>query len=178
MNSGRAGRVSSTALARIPVGVVVERRAAKSPWLDFLWRPISVLAGGSSAAPWTPIGAAAETVLFYAGEAVIELYRTETTNYRDNLASGAPLLWVVLRPSASAHAYELLAVTADPAEGEAFTDAGNDLVETVPMPAVVAQAIGDFIAEHHVDRPFVKRHRQRAEPQTPARCGDGWETRE
>lgn len=178
MSDGHAGPAGSTALARIPVGVVVERRAAKSPWLDFLWRPISVLAGGSSAAPWTPIGAAAETVLFYAGEAVIELYRTETTNYRDNLASGAPLLWVVLRPTASVHAYELLAVTADPAEGEAFTDAGNDLVETVPMPTVVARVIGDFIAEHHVDRPFVKRRRQRAEPQTSARCADEWEIRE
>lgn len=175
---GRAAPASSTALARIPVGVVVERRAAKSLWLDFLWRPISALAGGSSAAPWTVIGMTSEAILFYAGEAVIELHRTETTNYRDNLASGAPVLWVVLRPAASAHAYELLAVTADPAEGEAFTDAGNDLVETVPMPAVIAQAIGDFIAEHHVDRPFVKRRRQRAEPQTPARCGKEWETQE
>ena len=178
MNNGRTAPASATALARIPVGVVVERRGAKSLWIDFLWRPISVLAGGSSAAPWTPIGAAAETTLFYAGEAVIELYRTETTNYRDNLASGAPLLWVVLRPTVSAHAYELLAVTADPAEGEAFTDAGNDLVETVSMPTVVAQAIGDFVAEHHVERPFVKRRRERPEPQTLARCGDGRENRE
>jgi len=174
---GYVAPASSAALARIPVGVMVERRAAKSLWLDFLWRPISVLAGGSSAAPWTPIGVAAETILFYAGEAVIELYRTETANYRDNLASGAPVLWVVLRPTRSAQAYELLAVTADPAEGEAFTDAGNDLVETVPMPPVVAQAIGDFVAEHHVERPFVKRRRERAEPQTLARCGNGRDNR-
>lgn len=169
---------TSTALARIPVGVVVERRPARSPWLDFLWRPILVLAGGSSAAPWTPIAEAAETTLFYAGEAVIELHRTETTNYRDNLASGAPVLWVVLRPAASAPGYGLQAVTADPAEGEAFTDAGNDLVETVPMPAAVARAVGDFVAEHHVERPFVKRRRRPAIPQAPNRCGDGRETGE
>jgi hypothetical protein len=49
--------VTSTALMRIPVGVVVERRKAKSPWLDFLWRPVSVLPGTPSASPWTPIGA-------------------------------------------------------------------------------------------------------------------------
>ena len=168
---------NSTALARIPVGVVVERRPAKSPWLDFLWRPISALAGGSSAAPWTPIGVAAETALFYAGEALIELHRTETANYLGNLASGAPVLWVVLRPTASTPAYDLLTVTADPAEGEAFTDAGNDLVETVPMPATIVQAIGDFIAEHHVERPFVKRRRQPAEPQALAPCGDRRENR-
>jgi len=144
---------------RIPVGVVVERRKAKSPWLDFLWRPVSVLAGVPSAAPWTPIDAAAETTLFYAGDAVIELHRTESTNYRDNLTSGAPALWVVLRATASGPGYEVLAVTADPAEGEAFTDPGNDLIETVPMPVAIAATIGNFIAEHHVERPFIKRRR-------------------
>jgi hypothetical protein len=165
--------MSVTALARIPVGVVVERRKARSRWLDFVWRPIAVLAGDPSAAPWTPIGTATEATLYYAGEAVIELHRTETTNYRSNLASGAPALWVVLRPIASEPAFEIVTVTADPAEGEAFTDAGNDLVETVPMPAAIAGAIGDFIAEHHVERPFVKRRRGRDSSQAPARGGSG-----
>ena len=86
----------STALARIAVGVVVERRKAKSAWVDFLWRPVSVFVGKPSAAPWTLLAAEAETALFYAGEAVIELHRTETTNYRENLVSGAPALWVAL----------------------------------------------------------------------------------
>ncbi len=160
--------MSSTALLRIPVGVVVERRKAKSPWLDVLWRPVSVLAGQPAATPWTPLGGEHETALFYAGEAMIELHRTETSNYRDNLQSGAPALWVVLRPTVSEPAYELLTVTADPAEGEAFTDAGNDLVERVPMPARIAESIRGFIAEHHVERPFVKRRRGRAESQAPA----------
>jgi len=90
-------------------------------------------------------------------------HRTETANYRNNLASGAPALWVALRPVASEWPYEILAVTADPAEGEAFTDAGNNLVEAVPMPPAVAVSVGRFIDEHHVERPFVKRRRQPAE---------------
>ncbi len=160
--------MSATALLRIPVGVVVERRKAKSPWLDVLWRPVAVLAGQPAATPWTPLRGEDETALFYAGEAMIELHRTETANYRDNLHSGAPALWVVLRPTASEPAYELLTVTADPAEGEAFTDAGNDLVECVPMPATIAESIRAFVAEHHVERPFVKRRRGRAGSQAPA----------
>jgi hypothetical protein len=92
---------------------------------------------------------------------VIELHRTETTNYRDNLASGAPALWVALRPVASERPYEILAVTADPAEAEAFTDAGSNLVEAVPMPPEVVDAVVQFIAQHHVERPFVKRQRDR-----------------
>ena len=154
----------STALAHIPVGVVVERRKARSMWVDFLWRPVSVFTGKPSAAPWTPLDTGAEATLFFAGEAVIELHRTETTNYRENLRSGAPALWVALRPVASERPYEILAVTADPAEGEAFIDAGSNLVEAVPMPPEVVAAVGRFIAEHHVERAFVKRRRQPAEP--------------
>ena len=45
--------MKSTALAKIVVGVVVECRKARSPWLDFLWRPISVFVGTPSAVPWT-----------------------------------------------------------------------------------------------------------------------------
>ena len=168
--------MKSTALARIAVGVVVERRKAVSAWVDFLWRPVSVFVGSPSAAPWTPLAAEAETTLFFAGEAVIELHRTETINYRDNLASGAPALWVALQPVASEPPYEILTVTADPAEGEALTDAGSNVVEAVPMPPDVREAVVQFIAEHHVERPFVKRRRQPAEP-TLAGRGNGSENK-
>jgi hypothetical protein len=152
----------STALARVVVGVVVERRKARSPWLDLIWRPVSVLVGAPSAAPWTRIGEEGDATTFYAGEAAIELHRTETANYRQNLSSGMPALWVVLRPKLAnsvSPAFELLMVTADPAEGEALTDAGNDLVAIVPMPAAILATIDGFIAEHHVERAFNKRKR-------------------
>jgi hypothetical protein len=112
--------------------------------------------------------------MFYAGEAAIELHRTETANYRQNLSSETPALWVVLRPTpanAASPAFDILMVTADPSEGEALTDAGNDLVATVPMPVSIIETIDGFIAEHHVDRPFEKRQRDRGEPQNPAHRG-------
>ena len=159
--------MTCAALAKIRVGVVIERRKATSPWLDFLYRPVSVLAGVPEAPPWTMIGAAGELTTFYAGDTVIELYRTETANYRDNLASGTPLLWVVLRPEPGENRFHLLCVTADPAEGEALTGAGNDLVECVPMPGSIQVIVENFIAEHHVERRFFKRKRDRAAPQSP-----------
>jgi hypothetical protein len=55
----------------------------------------------------------------------------------------------------------VLAVTADPAEGEALTDAGSNLVEAVLMPPDVVEAVIQFIAQHHVQRAFVKRQRER-----------------
>jgi hypothetical protein len=158
-------------LAQIRVGVVVERRKAASSWVDFLYRPVSVLEGVAAASPWTQIGTEGDVTTFYAGDAVIELHRTETTNYRDNLASGAPLLWVILRPGSGAVGLDLLLVTADPAEGEALTGAGNDLVEPVPMPVSIRQIVANFIAEHHVEQSFFKRERSTSRPAIPRAGG-------
>jgi hypothetical protein len=143
-------------------------------WADFLWRPVSVFAGIGSAPPWTVLEDMAETTLFFVGHAMIELHRTETVNYRTNLASGAPALWVAMRPVVSDPPYELLAVTADPAEGEMFTDAGSNLVEAVPMPPDIVEIVAQFIARHHVERPFVRRQRDR---QTPSRRVARWESK-
>jgi hypothetical protein len=154
--------LTSIAPSSIQVGVAVERRKAASAWAEMLWRPISVFAGVPSAAPWTVISSQANVTTFYVGQAIIELHRTETDNYRSNLASGAPLLWVILRSTHADPAFELLTVTADPAEGEAMTGAGNDLVETVPMAESIQAFVRAFVAEHHVERATFKRKRDRS----------------
>ena len=156
-------------LARIAVGVVVERRPATSPWIEHVWRPVAVLAGVPEAAPWTQLPAEGDGATFYAGAAEVELYRSETTNYRHNLASERPSLWVVLRPTGADPPFAVVRVTADPAEGEAFTETGTDLVDAVPMPPPVAQAVAAFVAEHHVERTFEKRKRDRPDPEALAR---------
>ena len=155
--------------SQIAVGVVVERRKADSPWIDFLWRPAGILPDAPDIADWSLLREEGETVLFYAGSRPIDLHRPETARYRDNLATGAPSLWVVLSPAEGEWPYTLAAVTADPAEGEAFTEAGGNLVETVAMPDVVREAVERFVAEHHVEREFVKRKRDRANPEALAR---------
>jgi hypothetical protein len=160
--------VNVAAHARIAVGIVVERRKAASPWIDFTWRPVTILAGQPDAAPWTVLSSTADTTSFYAGTAEVALYRTETGSYRDNLASGAPSLWIALRPTGLEPPYEIVAVTADPAEGESFTQAGDDIVEALPMPASVRDVVEAFVAEHHVERPFFKRKRDRADPEALA----------
>ena len=164
-------------LARIPVCVLVERRKASNPWIDYVWTPSAVLTGMPETAPWTQVSQTAEVTTFHAGAVEIALYRTETTNYRDNLATGEPKLWILLRPTGVEPPYDLLAVTADPAEGEAFTEAGNDLVEMVAMPEPIRDAVAAFVIEHHVEREVFKRKRDRADPDAlgrrPRVQGDG-----
>ena len=156
-------------LAQITVGVVVERRKAQSSWIDFTWRPVTVLPGAPAAAPWTQLSADGDVATFYAGATEVALYRTDTAHYRDNLAAGSPALWVALRPTGIEPPFDLVAVTADPAEGEGFTQNGDHLVEPVPMPEPVRAIVEAFVAEHHVEQPFVKRKRDRANPEALAR---------
>jgi len=156
-------------LLQLPVGVVVERRRTDSRWTDFVWRGIAVLPDEPAMAPWTVIRAQDDATLFYAGSASVDLYRSETERYRDNLATGTPSVWIVLGPSEGSWPYVVVAVTADPAEGEAYTEAGANLVEAVPMPAALRETIANFIAEHHVEREFFKRERGRIDPEALAR---------
>jgi hypothetical protein len=156
-------------LIRIPIGVVVERRKAASAWIDEIWRPVSVLSGVPDAAPWTRLSADEEAALFYAGEAEIELYRSETGNYSRNLASEAPSVWVALHQTGDDPPYEIAAATVDPAEGEALTEPGQAIVEAVPMPDALRDAVAAFVASHHVEEAFEKRVRDRADPEALAR---------
>ena len=161
--------MSAVPLATISVGVLVERSKSASPWADFHWRPVGILSGIPDAPSWTKLSDDGDRVTFYAGATDIELYRTETANYRDNLRLEAPLLWIILRPVEGNPPYELAAVTADPAEGEAMTETGVNLVETVAMPKPMQEMIAAFVAEHHVEQVFVKRKRDRANPEAMAR---------
>jgi hypothetical protein len=162
----RAGPLATTA-----VGVVVERRKAKSPWVDYVWRPVAALPGLPETPPWAALDSDDEIMRFYAGGAEVGLYRADTPHYRDNLVSGNPGLWVVLRPTGGEPPYAIVTVTANPSEGEAFTEAGNDLVEQVPMPEAVRQMVEAFVAEHHVEQTFYKRKQQRSDPEALARRG-------
>jgi hypothetical protein len=156
------------ALVSIPVGVVVDRIKAESQWIDYIWQPAAVLVGAPDAQPWTLLSGDGDRASFYAGGTSIDLYRSDTGNYRDNLL-GDSRLWVVLTPTESDPPYSLFMVTADPTEGEAQTETGVNLVEAVAMPDAVRAMLDTFVAEHHVEQTFYKRKRDRANPEALGR---------
>ena len=166
------------AVVHIPVGVVVERRKAQSPWADFTWQPVAVLSGMPDAAPWTVLSENAETTMFYAGSARIELHAGDAANYRDNLSTGEPKLWVVLRPTEREQPFDVVCVTADGSEGEGFTAAGNDIVDLVPMPDAIRALTDAFVAAHKIEQPFFKRTRDHANLEALGRRGKVDESKE
>ncbi len=162
------------------VGVVVERRALDNPWIDHAWLPSAILPGAPPVAAWTVLRQEDGLRQVYAGAHVLSFHAVDTAHYRDNLASGSPKIWVSLRRTDGEPPVSVLGVTADPAEGEAFTEAGDDIVEALPMPPEIAARLAEFIAVHHVERAFYKRKREEANPEALAirpggacRAGDG-----
>jgi hypothetical protein len=83
--------MSPAPLSQIVVGVVVERRKADSPWIDFLWRPVGIRPTRPTWRRSVP-REEGETVLFYAGSRTIEFHRSGRARYRENLATGSPML--------------------------------------------------------------------------------------
>ncbi|MEJ2378295.1 MAG: DUF3305 domain-containing protein [Pseudolabrys sp.] len=148
--------------AVMPITVVVECRASKHPWQDEIWRPLGVVprtAGEcgqvlASGEGWTH---------FHGGTLDIELFRGETEGYRSNLSQETPLVYVVLSRNEQSEgmAFEPFLATACPYEAEAYTDGGDEIVEGVPMRPELVEWVRQFVAQHHVDRPFVKRKNRR-----------------
>lgn len=153
----------------IEVGAIVERRVLNNPWADHAWMPVAVLVGAPAAAPWTILHETPEVTRYYAGAFRLEFFASETGMYRDNLRSGQPSLWVSLRPSRTPPGMALHLVTADPAEAEALTEPGTDIIEAVPMPAEIRNRLSAFVEAHHIERPFIKRKRDRADSEAMAR---------
>ncbi len=141
------------------IAVILEKRRAKSPWLDFVWTSVAALPGPLSTPPWTCIADEGEVARFFGGNTEICLYHTETNNYRENLLSTSPSIWIALQPIDGDVPYVLSAATVDPAEGESFTQAGQALVDVVPMPDSLRELVAAFTETYAVRQHTHKRRR-------------------
>jgi hypothetical protein len=155
------------------IGVVIERRKPKSQWLDVIWEAHAILPEPAAVAIGTSLGRTGDDELFYAGSYLLEAHTGETEQYRLNLNTQAPKVWVVLRPQPDNGLPEITKVTCDPSEGEGFTETGWEIVNMIPMPDEVHLALLGFVEEHHVETPFYKRKRDRADPEALAKGRKG-----
>lgn len=157
---------------RFEIGVIVAKRRLKGPWASHAWLPVAALPAAPATAPWTRLSAGEDEETFYAGAVEVGLHPSETAHYRDNLASGRPSLWIALRVLDDG-SYAVAAVTADPYEGEAMAEGIGEVVEAVPMPPEIQAKLLAFFEAFHVERPFEKRKRDRADPEALARRAPG-----
>jgi hypothetical protein len=78
---------------------------------------------------------------------------------------------VVLRETDAAPGLRLCTVTVDAGEAHLYADVGTDLLESLAMPPGLRTAVEAFVAQHHVERTFHKRRRDRADPEASSRRG-------
>ncbi len=156
----------------MPLGVVIERREIDNPWQDHVWRPVAVFPGAPKIEEWKVLERGEGWVRYHAATLPLELYRNETESYRLNLSNKLPSVFIVLRDHSdddeSEYEVEPFLATASPYEAQDYLDAGDDIIEPVPMPEGVVAWVQAFIDAHHVDEPFRKRKRKRAT------AGDGF----
>ncbi|SLN72692.1 hypothetical protein ROJ8625_03868 [Roseivivax jejudonensis] len=145
----------------MPVGVVVRRRPGVTRWARWSWRPIALLPG-AGVADWRELRREGQTVDYHAATVPLTLYRGETEAYRVALSESRPCLFVILRkaPADAAMPWQVHLVTASPHEAALFETSGEEIVEKLEMPTALAGWVGNWIAAHHVEEPFVKRKRR------------------
>ena len=166
-----SGEMEVPGTVRVPVAVLAERRPGTTPWAEWSWRALEVLEEAPDLPPWTVLREEAGRTLFLAGRAEVALHPTDTANYRDNLLTDAPRVWVVLRVADEPPGLRLYTVTVDGGEAHLYADTGTDLLEALAMPAGLRAVVEAFVARHHVERAFHKRQRDRADPEAMARGG-------
>jgi Protein of unknown function (DUF3305) len=147
--------------AVMPISVVVERRAGKTAWQDYVWRPLGVLPRIADECGRV-LAAGEGWAHFYGGALDLELFRSDTEGYLTNLSQPVPVVYVVLRRNEDHDGgmeYEPFLATVSSYEAMGYNIDGDETVEGVPMPIEVVAWLRDFVRRHHVDVPFKKRKR-------------------
>jgi Protein of unknown function (DUF3305) len=148
----------------IELGVVIERRKIDNPWQEYSWLPVAVFTGAEPIAQWREISRDATVVQYHAATLPVEIFRSDTEAYQENLGSAPPSVYVVLSEDEEGDGqfpYFVQSVTLSPYEAQDVLDSGEEIVERVVMPEPVLAWLQEFIDEHHVDKPFKKRKRDR-----------------
>jgi hypothetical protein len=144
------------------IGVVMRRSPGVTRWAKWAWKATGVLPG-AGAADWKVLREEGGVTEYHAATETLWLYVSDTEAYAHELESREPSIYVVLRQAETETPMSLkvVHVTASPYEAQDYSDSGEDIVERVPMSPGVLAWVGDFVREHHVEEPFVKRRRDK-----------------
>ena len=147
--------------AHLPVGIVVRRAPGVTRWARWSWRVSAVLPGAAQA-DWRELRREGDTVEYHAATLPLELWSSDTEAYCLALESRVPGVTVVMQPDNrpdAAMPWRPTHITASVHEGQDYGDAGEAILEYVPMPPALVAWVKDFIDTHHRNEAFVKRRR-------------------
>ena len=147
----------------MPIGVVIRRTPGVTRWAKWNWLPVAVLPGAPEA-DWKEMRREGEAVEYHAGTLMLTLHRAEIEAYQVCLQMKPPSVYVVLdqdHEGVSPSGYVLSRVTASAYEAQDYLDSGESIVESVPMPPLLAGWVAEFVEMHYEGEHFVKRVRDK-----------------
>ena len=148
---------------RRPLGLVVDWHRRGQPWASEQWTVTDVLHGTPLVEPWAVLAEGPGWCRYFAGSIMLDLFVGATAEYRRNLTSSRPALYVILRRVSAAPGIAVHGITVDAGEVEVHADSGNDLIEAAPLPPFLADWVQAFVDRHHVERLAYRRQRDRAD---------------
>jgi hypothetical protein len=132
-----------------PLAIVMQRRSAKSRWVDFVWEPLSALPGEH--------GSEARLLVEHDGLAqwlhpgfTLELHRDEAEGYYLNVSSERPRVFILWRMDEDRGLP--LFVTLSTEEASRWMDGGHS-VDGVPMPAEIFAWVGEYVERNYRPEP-------------------------
>lgn len=145
----------------MPLGVVVRRMPGATRWAKWAWKAVAVLPGAAPA-DWRVLREEGDAVEFHAATVPLQLHGAEAEAYMHGLAAAVPAIYVVLRETGEAdRPYDVLLATASPYEAQDYDDAGEDVVEKVPMTDGLVAWVRSFALTYHEEEEFKKRKRDK-----------------
>ena len=143
---------------RINVDIVMERVPLANRWISETWRPFAVVPSPDpplAAQPCRETNSRADRWRFPSYS--IELHPTEAEGYFLNLTSPAPCVFVMWRTSEDGAGPPVRPVLATVSYNEAgrLMD-GGERVDTVALPAPIAEWMRPFVAAHYKPEPRKK----------------------
>ena len=133
------------------VAVVMQRRAARSRWVDFIWEPLRIATGPDAQAsePRLLEGDGDTALWIYPGMRIV-LHRDEAEGYYLNCSAPEPKVFVLWRMDEERALP--LDVTASSEEAGRWLDGGHS-VDGVPMTEDVFAWVGAYVEQNYKPQP-------------------------
>ena len=152
----------------LSVSVVVEKEKIDHPWQEFRWQAIGLLPQVITDVNWREIARDEKWIQFQSQTVPIQLFRSDTEAYIDNLNNKEPVVYVIMSENDQPEGdvpLDIHMVTASPYEAQDYLDSGEDIVDTITMSEEIRAWIEKFVNENHSQEKFKKRKNDRVNPE-------------
>ena len=147
--------------SELQLGVVLRRTPGVTKWAKWSWRAVAVLPGAGPA-DWKVLREEDGATEYHAATCRLQLHGAEAEAYLHGLSARIPSIFVVMRAADDPdRPFDVALVTASPYEAQDYADAGEEVVEKVPMPEGLVALVRDFAEAHYEEEEFKKRKRDR-----------------